>query len=127
MDTEHILRTLNDHSVDYVAVAGALSPAPSRCDLSILIDDTAANRMELNFALQDLFCECADEAEKWKPVPDIPVWLEEAVLHPLKSPYGSLCVLRALEGLAGDFAEVKAKAQIKAMQDGEMYYELSAL
>jgi hypothetical protein len=126
MDTEHILRTLNDHSVDYVVVAGSLSPAPSRCDLSILIDDTPANRIELNFALKDLFCECADEAEKLKPVPDIPVWLEEENVHVLKSPYGELCVFRALDGLAGGFEEAKGTALLKAMQDGEMYYEMSA-
>ncbi len=127
VNIEHILRTLNNHSVDYVVLGGSALPSPATCDVNILIDDTWANRIELNFALHDLFCDCSEDATKPKPVPDSPDWMENAVVHFLKSPHGSIAIFCALDGLAEGFAEAKSHAEIQAMQDGEPYYKLDAI
>ena len=129
MDIEHILRTLNEQSVEYIVIGGKsllpTTPSPLACDVGVLINDTPANRTELNFALQELGCQWGPTADTWKPVSDDPVWLERQPVYCLTCPHGSLDIFRAIKGLEDGYDACKSRASIRSMQDGEMYYSLS--
>lgn len=126
MDVEHILRTLNSHSVEYIVVGGQFLPGKGSqsCDVSVLVADTAANKAELNFALQDLNCICIAGADPSKPLPDNPEWMETQDVYHLSCPSGALDIYRAVHGLES-FEGCKSHGSIRALEDGEMYYSLN--
>lgn len=129
MDVEHILRTLNSHGVEYILVGGMNfllnHTGPLSYELGLFINDTTPNRIELNFALQELGCEWGPGSDHWKAVPGDPQWLERQPVYCLTSPHGAIDIFRAVKGLEDGFDACKARAELRSMQDGEMYYSLS--
>jgi len=123
MDIEHILRTLNDHGVDYIVIAVLGEPHKPR-GIGIWIEDTEANRIEVNFALQELGCQNDTGENAWKTTPASPEWLLQDNQHRLNCPHGILEIFRAVKGL-GSYESFKPNASIRSMQDGELYYSLS--
>lgn len=128
MDVEHILHTLNQHGVDYILIGGMNflfnHAGPITYDVDVFVNDTEANRVELNFALKDLQCEWGAQSDKWTIVPDDPKWLERQAMYCLTSPYGALDIFRSVKGLDDGFSACKARAELRSMPNGEFYYSL---
>jgi len=129
MDVEHILRTLNSHGVEYI-LAGGMNfllnhTGPLSYEVGLFINDTEANRSELNFALQELGCAWGPDSEHWKTITGGPQWLDRQPVFCLTSPHGAIDIFRAIKGLEDGFEACKNRAEIRSMQDGEMYYSLS--
>ncbi|HLX64233.1 MAG TPA: hypothetical protein VKX17_23375 [Planctomycetota bacterium] len=129
MDVERILRTLSQHGVDYILIGGMNflinHSGPLTYDVDVFVRDTPENLRELNFALQELACEWGRGTEDWKRVPDDPRWLETQAVYCLASPHGAFDIFRAVKGLEDGFDACLARAQIRSLKDGEMYYSLS--
>ena len=129
MDVEQLLRTLSQQGVDYILIGGMNflinHGGPLTYDVDVLIRDTPENRRELNFALQELRCEWGPAADDWKRVSNDPRWLETQDVYCLTSPHGALDIFRKIKGLNDNFDTILSRAQLRSMQDGEMYYSLS--
>lgn len=103
MDVDHILRTLNDHGVDYLLIGGMnflLRHAPVLTyDVDLWIHDVSENRARCAAALTALgACWGPSEAD-WQPVTDEPRWLERQPVFCLTSPSGAIDVFREVRGL----------------------------
>ena len=103
MDVDHILRTLNDHGVDYPLIGGMnflLRHAPVLTyDVDLWIHDVSENRARCAAALAALgACWGPSEAD-WQPVTDEPRWLERQPVFCLTSPSGAIDVFREVRGL----------------------------
>src|SRR5205823_2541856 len=124
-----ILHTLNQNGVDYILIGGMNflfnHSGPITYDVDIFVDDTPANRVELNYALKDLHCEWGESNDKWRAVPDDPEWLARQAVYCLTSPSGAIDIFRSVRGLEDGFAACKARAELRSMPNGEFYYSLS--
>ncbi len=129
MDVEHILRTLNSHGVEYILVGGMNfllnHSGPLSYEVGLFVNDTPANRCELNFALQELRCEWGPGMDHLKAVSGDPQWLERQPVYCLTSPHGAIDIFRAVKGLEDGYEPCKARAEVRSMQDGEIYFSLS--
>lgn len=119
MDVDHILRTMNDHGVDYLLIGGMnflLRHAPVLTyDVDLWIHDVPANRARCAAALAALgACWGPSEAD-WRPVADQPLWLERQPVFCLTSPSGAIDVFREVRGLgAWEAAAARAVAGLTA-------------
>ena len=129
MDVEHILHTLNQHSVEYILIGGMNflfnHSGPITYDVDIFVNDTSANLIELNFALQDLHCEWGESEDKWGPISHDPNWLLKRTVFCLTSPDGPLDIFRMVKGLEDGFEASKVRAELRSMPNGEFYFSLS--
>lgn len=129
MDVEHILHTLNQHGVEFILIGGMNflfnHSGPVTYDVDIFVNDTAANRIDLNFALKDLRCEWGETEAKWRAISDDPKWLETQNVYCLTSAFGPVDVFRGVKGLEDGFKACQERAELRSMPNGEFYYSLS--
>ena len=128
MDVEHILHTLNQHSVEYILIGGMNflfnHSGPITYDVDIFVNDTSANLIELNFALQDLHCEWGESEDKWGPISSDPNWLKAQTAVCLTSPFGPLDIYRKVRSLDDGFDACKSRAELRSMPNGDFYFSL---
>jgi len=129
MDVDHILDTMNRHSVECLLIGGMnflLRHAPVLTyDVDLWIADTPANRRRCEAALAALQAEWGATEDDWGPVAARPAgWLDCQALYCLTSPAGAVDIFRAVKGL-DDWAAAYARAVSGVTAGGIAYRGLS--
>ena len=129
MNVDHILRTLNEHRVEYILIGGMnflLRHAPVLTfDVDVWIEDTAKNRQRCEKALGAIQAAWGASDAEWGPVADRkPGWLSHQPVFCLTSPYGSIDVFRAVTGL-DSWMDCRRRAYAGQTATGTIFLGLS--
>lgn len=114
MNADHVLETLNAHSVAYLLVGGVnflLRHKPVLTyDIDVWIEDTRENLGRCERALSELQAEWGADEQDWAAVAErAPGWLAVQGVFCLTSPHGAIDVFRFVKGL-DSWSESRARA-----------------
>ena len=103
MNIDHILRTFNEHEVEYLLIGGMnflLRHEPVLTyDIDLWIRDTATNRDRCEAAMRQLDASWGPTEDSWRPVAEQAGWLARQSVFCLTSPAGAIDIFRAVTGL----------------------------
>lgn len=129
MDVDRILKTLNDHQVDYLLIGGInflLHHQPVLTyDVDIWVADIDLNLQNLNAALIELEAAWGPSEKDWKPVPKKFTWLKQQGCFCLTTEAGALDIFRDVLGLEGHYDECSKSARCGKTATGISYRGLS--
>ncbi len=129
MNVDHILKTLNDHGVDYLLIGGVnflLRHSPVLTyDVDVWIEDSKENRRRCEGALIELDAEWGASDDQWERVANKPAgWLDRRGIFCMNSPYGALDIFRSVEGI-DDWNEANNRSVKEQTREGVPYRGLS--
>ena len=104
MNVDHILKTLNDHGVDYLLIGGVnflLRHSPALTyDVDVWIEDSDENRRRCEKSLIELDAEWGASDDQWERVANKPAgWLDRQGIFCMNSRHGALDIFRSVEGV----------------------------
>lgn len=129
MDVDHILETLNRHSVAYLLIGGMnflLRHQPVLTfDVDLWIEDAAENRRRCETALAALDAQWGRTNADWGPVAaKASGWLDQQSVYCLNSRHGAIDIFLSVRGLT-DWQRSFQSAAIERTAAGTKYHGLS--
>jgi hypothetical protein len=125
MTEEEILDVLNQQGVNYM-LAGETQQftqeGATAVVAHIFICDTRENRIELNFALQELGGKPEVDGPELQELPADPDWLLLAPAHCVRCARATLFIFRSFPGLKDSYEEIKKRAELVIRPGGEMHF-----
>jgi hypothetical protein len=129
MNVDRILSVMNCHEVRYLLIGGMnflLRHKPVMTyDVDFWIEDTGANRLACEKALEELAAEWGATEKEWGAVARMaPGWLDRQDVYCLASPHGAIDIFRHVHGLAS-WTESFETSVTGQTADGTAYRGLS--
>jgi len=105
MNVDHVLDTMNRHTVEYLLIGGMnflLRHEPVLTfDIDFWVHDTPHNLDRCEAAMADLDAAWGPTEDSWRPVRLQPGWTRRQAVFCLTTPHGSVDVFRSVAGLGG--------------------------
>lgn len=129
MNIDAILKTLNDHEVDYLLIGGVnflLHHAPELTfDVDVWVADNDKNLVALNTALKELGAEWGPTEQKWGSIPNSIDWLKKQSCYCLTTREGALDIFREVRGLEDQYTACVSRSRSAQTASGISYRGLS--